>query len=56
MNIYGKDIKQHINNLSCVFDKHSDTLTPQEKESLNAAMQVMDTLERNDGVLILKNN
>ena len=53
MNIYGKDMKQHINNLSCVYDKYLDVLTPQEKESLNAAMQVMDALERNDGVLIL---
>lgn len=53
MDIYGKSIKQHINNLSCVFDKYTDALTQQKKESLNAAMQVMDILERNYGVLVL---
>lgn len=54
MNIYGKNIRQHINNLSCIFDKHCNTLTSQEKKSLNAAMQVMDVLERNNGVIILE--
>lgn len=54
MEIYGKSIQTHINTLSSVFDRFSNELTGQEKESLNAAMQVLDTLERNNGVLILK--
>lgn len=54
MKIYGKSIQTHINTLSSVFDRFSNELTGQEKGSLNAAMQVLDTLERNNGVLILK--
>lgn len=53
MKIFGKEIQQHINILSCIHDKNKN-LTPQEKESLNAAMKVLDALERNGGVLILK--
>ena len=56
MEIYGKSIKQHINNISCVFDTYASLLTPQEKESLNAVMHILhilDTLERNNGVIIL---
>lgn len=53
MEIYGKSIKQHINNISCVFDTYASSLTPQEKESLNAVMHILNTLERNKGVIIL---
>lgn len=54
MEIYNKPIQTHINTLSCIFDKFTEELTPQEKETLNAAMNVFDTLEKNSGVLILK--
>lgn len=54
MNIQNKPIEEHINNIACVFDKFCEQLTPDEKISLNAAMQVLDSLNRNNGVLILK--
>lgn len=54
MKIYNQPIQNHINTLSCIFDKFSGKLTPQEKESLNAAIHVLDALERGNGVLILK--
>ena len=53
MKIFDKEIQQHINILSCIYDKNKN-LTPQEKESLDAVIQVSDTLERNGGILILK--
>lgn len=54
MKIYNKPIQTHINTISGIFDRFSGNLNAQEKESLNAAMQILDTLERNNGVLILK--
>lgn len=54
MKIYNAETREHINNLSCIFDKFADELSLAEKESLNAAMHLMDTVERNNGTLVLK--
>lgn len=54
MKIYNAETWEHINNLSCIFDKFADKLSPAEKESLNAAMHLMDTVEKNKGTLVLK--
>lgn len=54
MKIYNVETQEHINNLSCIFDKFADKLSPAEKESINAAMHLMDTIERNNGTLVLK--
>ena len=56
MKVCNTEIQGHINNLSCIFDKFADKLSPSEKESLNVAMHLMDTLERNNGILILKSS
>ena len=53
MKIYNTEIREHIDILSCIFDKFADELSPAEKESLNAAMHLMDTVERNKGTLVL---
>lgn len=54
MKIYNAETREHINNLSCIFDKFADELSLAEKESLNAAMHLMDAVERNNGTLVLK--
>ena len=54
MKIYNTEIREHINILSCIFDKFADELSLAEKDSLNAAMHLMDTVERNKGTLVLK--
>ena len=54
MQVYYAETWEHITNLSCIFDKFADKLTKEEKASLNASMYLMDALERNKGVLILK--
>ena len=54
MSIQNRSIEEHINNISCAFDRFCDELTPEEKMSMNAAMQVLDNLNRNNGMLILK--
>lgn len=54
MKIYNAETREHINNLSCIFNKFADELSLAEKESLNAAMHLMDTVERNNGTLVLK--
>ena len=44
MKICNVETREHINNLSCIFDKFADKLSLAEKESLNAAMHLMDTV------------
>lgn len=53
MRIYNRPPRDHINTLSCIYDKFCGDLNEQEKGSLNAAMHVLDMLESNNGVLIL---
>lgn len=55
MKKHNRPIKNHIDTLDNIFDKHCQILSAVEKDSLNAAMHVLDQLERNNSALTIKN-
>lgn len=54
MKLYKKPMRSHIDTLTSIYDRFARELTVNEIQSLNVAIQVLDTLERDNGVIILK--